>query len=85
MKTFLMCAKTQRKLLVKFNVEFKAKRYLNREKKRLMIFFLIFFFQFGVEPSLSDFRMPTPILSFPAILNFHLSTKKATPFFKTKK
>jgi len=77
-----MCAKTQRKLLVKFNVEFKAKRYLKREKKRLMI---LLFFQFGVEPSLSDFRMPTPILSFPAILNFHLSTKKATPFFKTKK
>jgi len=77
-----MCAKTQRKLLVKFNVEFKAKRYLKRKKKRLMI---LLFFQFGVEPSLSDFRMPTPILSFPAILNFHLSTKKATPFFKTKK
>jgi hypothetical protein len=37
MKTFLMCAKTQRKLLVKFDVEFKAKRYLRREKRRLMI------------------------------------------------
>jgi hypothetical protein len=30
-----MCAKTQRKLLVKFNVEFKAKRYLRREKKKI--------------------------------------------------
>jgi len=35
--------------LVKLDVEFKAKRYLRREKRRLMI---LLFFQFGVEPSL---------------------------------
>ncbi len=28
-----MCAKNTKKLLVKFDVEFKAKRYLRREKK----------------------------------------------------
>jgi hypothetical protein len=69
----------------------RRERKEERKKKMLLCIWFISqpsppgIFTGFVEPSLSDFRMPTPILSFSAILNFHLSTKKATPFFKTKK